>query len=231
MNGTPDWLRPDPRDTNVFVWHFVPPRIEPFEPLRMQRYDTPPIADGQQSPIATTDSIHSRGDALLHLMTFECESRAAARAQLLHVLGGFQGPVLERSDVAGEVAFAAPGEISVAAVRGNLVLLAMNGGTDPIGMGPLVRGIDDRLARQPQNFDEKLDIKPLLAARRSVAATIDLRPPAAGAYVHIVAEGGEVHLVDGRPVYTATTPGRHRLTVAVVGAERVTGAQIDVNVE
>jgi len=217
MNGTPDWLRPDPRDTNVFVWHFVPPRIEPFEPMRMQRYDT--------GPIATTDSIHSRGEALLHLMTFECESRAAARAQLLHVLGGFQGPVLERSDVAGEVAFAAPGEISVASVRGNLVLLVMNGGTELTSVAPLVRGIDDRLARQPQNFAEKLAIKPQLTVRRAVAAPLDL--PAEDVFVHVIARGGEVHLVDGRPVFTAPAPGRAYLSIVAGTA----GAQIDVDVE
>ena len=217
MNGSPDWLRPEPRDANVFVWHFVPQPIEGFERLRLQRYAA--------APLTTTESIHGQGEALVHLMTFECESRAAARQQLLNVLDGFQGPPPERSDVAGEVSFVAGDGIGVVAVRGNLVLQALNGGPKLVSVVPVVRGIDERLLRQPQNFAERLRVTPHLTVRRAVAAPLDL--PAEDVFVHVIAEGGEVHLVDGRPVYTATATGRHRLSV-VAGAA---GAQIDVDVE
>ncbi len=203
-----EWLRPEPRDVNVFTWKFKPFAIAGLKPERVQFYDVPAafdlnLAEAQKRPVRTTESNWFDGDAMLTLTSYECDSRAAARAQLLALLGTFEGPNLKRSDIAGEVAFSVPDEIAAVVVRGNLVLSARNGTTKLISVAPLVTQIDKRLTT---GFD---------GAERTVqAGRLDLNRPLADEWLHVLAHGGEVQVIDGTPQFVGS--GEARLTIAVV---------------
>jgi hypothetical protein len=135
--------------------------IAGMQPLRVQEMDVPAesmdvaglsreLESAQRSPMHVTDSTWTPDDEgnpgrLVHLRTFECESPAAARAQLLQLLAEVQGPEVERTDVAGEVAFAAPGNTFIVGVRGNHVFMITNGGEDLIDLSRIAATLDERL--------------------------------------------------------------------------------------
>lgn len=204
------WLRPEPRDVNVFTWKFKPFAIGDLKPERLQFYDAPAafdlkIAEAQARPVRTTESNWFDGDAMLTLTSHECDSRAAARAQLLAVLGTFQGPNLKRSEIAGEVAFSVPDDLAAVTVRGNLVLTARNGGAKLISVAPLLRDIDKRLTA---GFGGE--------ERAVKAGELDLSRPLADEWLHILARGGEVQVIEGTPQFVGSAGAR--LTIAVVKA-------------
>lgn len=222
------WLRPEPRDVNVFTWKFKPFATANVAPERLQFFDTPsdyqlPLEQAQKRPVRTTESTFTAGEAMLILTSYECDSRAAARAHLLRVLGDFQGPVLERADVAGEVGYAVPGAISAVVARGNLVLYARNGGQQLTSVAPLLQGIDERLTAEPQ-FTDKLEASldggdgpfPLRIAR-----------PSADDWVHILARGGEVQAAEGGLIFVPVAKGA-RLIIAEISRDKVAGTTIDV---
>jgi len=135
--------------------------IDGMQPLRVQEMDVPAelmdvaglsreLETAQRSPMHVTDSTWTPDDEesprrLVHLRTFECESPAAARAQLLQLLAEVQGPLVERTDVAGEVAFAAPGNTFIAGVRGHYAFVITNGGEELIDLSRIAAALDKRL--------------------------------------------------------------------------------------
>ena len=178
--GADEWLKPEPRNTNVFVWQFTPSRLQPRSIQQSVRK-----SDDDPSEVRVTRSTYRKGEALLLLTTYECVSRAAARAELLRVLSEFQGPTLERTDVAGEVAYRVLRDFTIVVARGNLVAIARNGEKKLTSAAALVRRLDKLLTEE------------LPAEERTLTR---LRPPAVGEWIRIVAEGGEVELSRGRPV-------------------------------
>jgi len=225
------WLTPEPRDVNVFTWKFKPFATANVAPARMQFFDTPadyqfPLEQAQRRPVRTTESTFTAGDAMLLLTTYECDTRAAARAFLLRVLGEFQGPKLDPAD-AGEIAFAAPDAISAVAVRGNLVLFARNGGPQLTSTLPLLRGIDERLTTEPK-IEEPLDVKIERAADGGAPFPLGIARPHADDWVHILARGGEVQASEQGLQFVPTAREGKRITVAAVSADKVAGRTIDL---
>lgn len=228
-----EWLRPELRDTgafNTFVWKFKPFAAANVTPERLQFFDTPPdyqlrLEQAQKRPVRTTESTFLAGDAMLVLTAYECDSRAAARAHLLRLLGTFQGPVLERTDLAGEVAYAVPRAISAVTVRGNLVLYARNGGEELTSVAPLLQAIDERLTTEPR-FSEKLEAT--LGERADIDGPfpLHLARPNADDWVHIVVHGGEVQNGEQGLVFIPAATAA-RLTIALISRERVAGTTID----
>jgi hypothetical protein len=163
--GAADWLEAE--TTMADRDQLAPPRvsarnlIDGMQPLRVQEMDVEPehmdvaglsreLATAQRSPMHFTDSTWTPDDEenprrLVHLRTYECESPAAARAQLLQLLAEIQGPVVERTDVAGEVAFASPGNTFIVGVRGNHVFMLTNGGEELIDLSAIAATLDERL--------------------------------------------------------------------------------------
>lgn len=186
------WLKPEPLPTNVFVWHFDPAQLQPHN---VQRYMTP--SDDGKSQIRVTESTYPKGDVLLHVTTYECDSRAAARQQLLSVLGEFQGPILERKDVAGEVSYSVPRDVSAVFVRGNVVVVGRNGGPKLTSVKPLLKKLDNMMTGRLPPDSHTLD---------------KLKPPADNEWIQLVAEGAEVVLSKGRP----TLRGKGTVAVARV---------------
>ena len=158
--GAQDWLEPEaPAADSEAPTRRVSPRelVRGMQPLRVQELEVPAeVADvaglsrelrnAQRSPLHVTDSVWTpdgEGEEnprrLVHVRTFECDSPAAARAQLLQVLAEVQGPAVERTDVAGDVAFAAPGNTFIAGVRGNLVFVLTNGGPELMDLSEVAR--------------------------------------------------------------------------------------------
>ena len=223
--GADEWLRPEPRDVNVFTWKFKPFAIDDLTPERMQFFDTPPnyqlpLEQAQRRPVRTTESTFLSEKAMLVLTTYECDSRAEARAHLLRLLGDFQGPVLERADAAGEVSYAVPHGISAVAARGNLVLYARNGGEDLTDVTPLLRRIDERLTRE-NDFREELDA-------RVEGSALRIARPNADEWVHILARGGEVQAGEEGLRFVRSGEGPARLSIARIAAGRVAGRVIEV---
>jgi hypothetical protein len=160
--GAGQWLE---ADRNQVALRRVSPEklMDGMRPLRVQEMDvdaelmdvaglSQELENAQRSPMHFTDSTWTPdGDEaenprrLVHLRTFECESRAAARAQLLQVLAEIQGPVMERTHVAGEVAFAAPGNTFIAGVRGNHAFMLSNGGQELLDLSRIAATLDERL--------------------------------------------------------------------------------------
>ncbi|HEX7677817.1 MAG TPA: hypothetical protein VF713_06820 [Thermoanaerobaculia bacterium] len=162
--GAGAWLEAQPRVARESVpLRRVSPRtlIDTLQPLRVQEMDVPAeemdvaglsreLEGAQRSPMHVTDStwtpdVEESARSLVHLRTFECESSAAARAQLLQLLAEIQGPIVERTDVAGEVAFATPGNTLIVGVRGNHVFMITNGGEELIDLSRIARTLDERL--------------------------------------------------------------------------------------
>ena len=158
--GAAEWLE---ADTTKVDSRRVPVEklIDGMQSLRVQEMDVEAewmdvaglsreLEYAQRSPMHVTDSTWTPDDGedarrLVHLRTFECESPAAARALLLQLLAEVQGPLVERSDVAGEVAFAAPGYTFIAAVRGPHVFTISNGGEELIDLSRIAMTLDAAL--------------------------------------------------------------------------------------
>ena len=161
--GAGDWLEPEDAREAVDSAPRVSPRdlVPGMQPLRVQELDVAAeVADvaglsrelrnAQRSPLHVTDSIwapeeEEESRRLVHVRTFECDSPGAARAQLLQLLAEIQGPGVERTDVAGEVAFAAPGNTFIAGVRGNFVFHLANGGPELMDLAEVASALDERL--------------------------------------------------------------------------------------
>jgi hypothetical protein len=161
--GAAEWLEPRAEAESVPLRGLsARTLIDGMQPLRVQELEVPAegadvaglsreLEHAQRSPMRVTDSIWTdgaEGDShrLVHLRTFECESSAAARAQLLQLLAEFQGPEVRRSDAGGEVSFAAPGNTAIAGVRGNVAFLLTNGGEELIDLSAVAASIDRKLA-------------------------------------------------------------------------------------
>lgn len=217
---TDEWLTPPAQRENVFVWRFAPETaIKGLEPLRVQRVEAPPevtdVLGGaeasitratQRSPLRITDSLFapSGGDEgqLITLRTIECDSRAAARAQLLQVLAEFQGPIVERTDIAGEVSFATAGYTTIAGVRGNLVFILRNGGSDLVDLSRIATELDQRLsAESPAESSSRVKPDDL---------RLDDDPESS---FHVIARGGEVVVENQRPVFRRGDQGEHEVVV------------------
>lgn len=158
--GAAEWLEADRKQVAL---QRVSPRtlIDGMQPLRVQEMDVEAelmdvaglsreLENAQRSPMHVTDSTWTSDDEdpprrLVHLRTFECQSAAAARAQLLQLLAEVQGPLVERTDVAGDVAFAAPGNTFVAGSRGHHVFLITNGGQEVMDLAGIAATVDQRL--------------------------------------------------------------------------------------
>ena len=156
--GASEWLEADREPVKP---RRVSPVIDGMRLLRMQEMDAPAelmdvaglsreLETAQRSPMHFTDSTWTPDEEenprrLVHLRTFECESPAAARAQLLQLLAEVQGPLVERTRVAGEVAFAAPGNTFIAGVRGQYVFMIANGGQELVDLSRIAAALDERL--------------------------------------------------------------------------------------
>lgn len=156
--GAGEWLE---ADRELVKLQRISPVIDGMRRLRVQEMDVEAelmdvaglsreIETAQRSPMYVTDSTWTPDDdeslsLLVHLRIYECESPAAARAQLLQLLAEIQGPMIERSDVAGEVAFAAPGYTVIIAARGHYVFMITNGGQELIDLSTIAAALDERL--------------------------------------------------------------------------------------
>jgi hypothetical protein len=99
----------------------------------------------------TVDSLWTQSDdQLLRVVVVEAAARAAAREALLEWLGEFESPLLARRPMglAGDAAFAMPGESAVVFTRGNVVVVMRNAGPKVQGLGPAAAGLDQALLRR-----------------------------------------------------------------------------------
>ncbi|HEV2719763.1 MAG TPA: hypothetical protein VG323_07065 [Thermoanaerobaculia bacterium] len=194
-----EWLDPEPRDENVFIWAFRPFSVLGLKPEGVQVFDSPAastdlvIPTAQLRPIPTTDWIYCDGLSVFVMAAFELDSRAAARAHLLRFLAGFEGPEVTRSEIAGEISFA-PNDWSGVLVRGNMVIYASNGTTELNSVRPLLTEIDQRL--EGQLALDILDDLPIAPPSLTGDIPLNLPTPGLREWVQIRARGGEVKRVE-----------------------------------
>jgi hypothetical protein len=234
--GARKWLEPEARDVNVLAWHFVPLRLEGWTAVRQRVRDLPVppkggLDDIARTPARLTDSVwrqEAEEGPAVHLTTFETGSRADARAWLLRSLAEFETLQLERSDVAGEVAYSVPGETSIVFVRGNVVFLVRNAEFKLAKLGNVARTLDAQLQEEPRRFTRTIDIPPP-RFRKERATALDIPEPAENRWVRLVVRGGEPRIERGRPV-VVPAGGKVAVIVAFESAEGTEGTRIEAEV-
>ncbi len=239
------WSQPqDTQDGSPFVWRFAPAGTE-LAGWRLHRVErsgaawrpVPPAADAPAGP--DTPGTHSlwldgteRGGSMLRVDTYECASRADARARLLALLGEHQGAALftEARDAAGEVAFVAPGGHARLFVRGNLVVQVRNASRQLTDVGAPARAFDGLLLARPDPgqaeamgmHSAEMAPEALAALGEQVEAAAE-DPDLRSVWFKFFARGGEVVRQGGRPVFRpradagAAPP---QITVYAVGMPR-----------
>lgn len=228
------WLTPEERIVNVFV-HKLAPSDAPIadgEPALVQQIDIEPQQEHghpeytralressptpQRSPLRVTFAtwqVYATGKPLyVDVRTIECDSRDAARKELLIHLAQIQGPALVRSDVAGEISFASPGNTIIAGVRGNFVWIVLNNSAN-VDLSPYARGLDEQLMRIPDEQQEISAAPPLTTALgEQLALPIDDDDDDES--YRVIAHGGEVRIEYGRPAFVPNERGEHDLVVS-----------------
>lgn len=229
--GADAWLRPEPLDTHVFAVKYKLFEVNGLRPHNRQTYDTPadyqlPIDEAQKRPLPTTEWTFLDGGTLFVLTAYECESRPAARAHVLRLLGSFQGPTVERVAIGGEIAFAVPHGWSALMQRGNLVFFAYNGTEALKSVAPILQTIDESLVTET-SFIDKIDVHvgPLEPEGQ---VPLRLPPLADDEWVHIVARGGEMRSVDGGDLFFGLMQGKAVLNIARISPDGVAGVTIEI---
>ncbi len=115
---------------------------------RLQRLDPLPAEERNRPGGIRTLWAGDEG-AVLSVEIWQCTSPAAAREQLLEVLGQFESPQVERAKGAaaiGEIAFV-HGEQTLLFARENVVVLVRNAGPRIVPVLEAARKLDDGLRR------------------------------------------------------------------------------------
>jgi hypothetical protein len=235
------WATPEQRDENVFVWRFDAANML-LEGLTLDRSQTvAPSNAGQAKAVAgqrnagivsVTDSTWSdpgKPEVLLHLSTIECDSRITAREQLLRMLAEFQGPIIKRDDFAGEVGFANDKKTVGLLVRGNLVVVLHNGGTRLAAVVPPLRRFDRSLTARDEPPAAEISARAGKDRFALGGRTPLIVEPPGGSSIRILAEGGEVRIQKGHPVYEPHIAGTHRVRLFVLrGGQSVAGKTLTI---
>jgi hypothetical protein len=190
------WLRPERRDVYLFAFGFRPFEVNGLPPQELQVYQTPPsfemaLDQDQQRPIRTTEWTLFDGGAMLVLTAYECDSREAARAVLLRLLGGFQVASPQRMDLGGELAFVVPSGLTGAMVRGNMAFFVHNGTAEGRSVPPLLETIDLELTREPSG-DGDLDIHVGPPTPGFGVRVVQLPAPEEHVWYRFLVHGGEI---------------------------------------
>jgi hypothetical protein len=190
-----EWLRSQP-EVNVFFRNIIRYIIDELKPDHLQFFDTPsdyppPIERIQEHSIPTTEATFLNDLTMTVLIVYECESRIAARAQLLRLLGGFQGPTVRQTDRFGDVAFSVPGDLTALFARGNLAFYAHNGRDDMEPVVPTLKQIDEFLTTEPA-FTDPLLLR-IVPPSPEEDRLLGVDPPSDDEWLHILARGGEVY--------------------------------------
>lgn len=197
LYGADQWLQPERRDVYLFAFGFQPFEVNGLPPQELQFYQTPPsfelaLDQDQQRPIRTTEWTLFDGGAMLVLTAYECDSREAARAVLLRLLGGFQVASPKRTDFGGgELAFVVPNELAGAMVRGNMAFFVHNGTDEGRSVVPLLELIDAELIRVPSG-DGDLDIRVGPPTPGFGMRVVELPPSEETVWYRFLVHGGEI---------------------------------------
>lgn len=159
------------------------------------------------------------GAGLLAVDVWESATAEAARAQLLRVLGEFQGPILEREPAVGDIAFRS-GSAAVAFVRGNYTALVRSVEREPVAVGGVAQSLDQAFVAAPESAGagplrdvSAADIGDVRPGQR-IPLDLDLEQPADGTYwIRFFARSGRILIEAGRAWYVAGPAGPEAVTV------------------
>lgn len=164
------------------------------------------------------------GQGLLSVDVYESSTAESARAQLLRLLGEFQGPNLERLPSVGEVAFRA-GTGAIAFVRGNYTVQVRSVEREPVDVAAVAERLDQHLLATPERSGS--DTGPLRGASapagmapapgQRIPIDIDVEPRDEGdVWIRIFARSGRIHVEGGRAWYIAGPAGPEDIAIAAV---------------
>jgi|SRR5712664_372281 len=217
------WRQAGAQDEYQFIWRFrlsgnelsgwIPHRIQ-----AVQFEDAPPAVLSVWRPDTGGPG------SLISVDVFETESRDAARAYLLVLLGEFQGPPLERQNGPGAVAFAA-GSSAILFARENLVVFARSVERIPVPVGEVAAQLDRHLTARPDAVEKGgpaiLTLRPVGPLPREPGRTVQLVLEAEPSMIHpvwfkVLSRTGDFRLEQQRLAYVPLGPGPHELTVFAI---------------
>lgn len=222
------WREGRAQDERLFAWQFrlFGHELEGWGAARIQQVTAPPAPPANLSVWRPERGAEQQ---LLAVDIYEAPFSAAAREQLLIVLGEFEGPQLERRNGPGEVAFGV-GEAALLFARSNLVVLVRSVERMPVPVTPIAAQLDRYLTARPSASEaagpEIRAFRALTAgpARpgqpvRLVVETSDRRKREGHVWYKFFSATGEIRLEDGQPVYVATGPGKHEIVLAAIDSD------------
>jgi hypothetical protein len=166
------------------------------------------------------------GPGLLSVDLHEAPTAEAARAQLLRLLGEFQGPIVERDSSVGDVAFRA-GTGAILFARGNYVVQVRSVEREPVAIAPVAERIDQHLQAVPEGSGMgtgplravSTPTGPAPAPGQRVPLDIDVEPTAQGnVWVRIFTRSGRIVIEGGRAWYIAGPAGAQDITISAIDA-------------
>lgn len=164
------------------------------------------------------------GTGLIAVDVWECATGELARAQLLRMLGEFQGPDLERLPAPGDVAFGF-GTTAVLFARGNYVVQLRSVEREPIEALPLAESFDRGLLSAPAATPKRSGplrgistgtAGPIQPGQR-VPLDLDVDPEAGPVWIRLFTRTGRIRIEGGRPWYIAGPEGPGAVTVVASG--------------
>lgn len=163
------------------------------------------------------------GGGLLAVDVYESPTGEGARAQLLRLLGEFQGPVLERESEPGEVAFRA-GEGAILFVRGNYTALVRSVEREPVELGPIAARLDQHIATEPETASDEGGVlrgattpaSGAIKPGQRVLVDLDMEGPEEGTWIRFFTRSGRIQVEAGRAWYVAGPGGPEDVSIVAI---------------
>jgi hypothetical protein len=227
------WRDAQKPEESLFIWRFQLDggEIAGWTAHRIQRVELDGVPPAN---ISVWRPAREQPAPLLAIDVYEAQSRAAAREHLLRLLGEFQGPLLQRRDAPGEVAFAA-GEAAVLFARANVVAFVRSVERELAPVAAVAAQLDRYIAARPVTVERGApEISVLSPAKpgpaapgRPVALTLEVREPdRQRAWFKLFSRSGDFRMEQGRPAYIAAGAGPHEITVYAIGAAGAASSQV-----
>ncbi|MDX1615247.1 MAG: hypothetical protein R3300_13115 [Candidatus Promineifilaceae bacterium] len=175
-------------------------------------------------------------EGLLSVDIYECASRADAHELVLQLLAEFQSIDVTRQEqgIAGDVAFAPPGNATLLFARGNLLTLMRNASRPLVAIPEIAGRFDDFLVGRPEL--EGAQVVPAIRRFQSAAKELEvginapleaeaIDPLERPVWYKFFADRGEILLEDGNLRYRPAVAGPQTLTMFAINANRGAASQ------
>jgi hypothetical protein len=163
------WARKQTLNENLFVRNYFP-ADRAVTQWQLVKVDEIKIGNAPKCNRSFWMNPGIGATAIIRCDAYECDSLEAAHEFLIQILGTFHSPLVEqREDLRiGDVAFAPPGEASIAFARANVVFIVSRAGRGEYSVTDFAAQLDADLAGKPEP-SEAVDTTDLDSVLRRVA--------------------------------------------------------------